>query len=300
MGRGPRPSTPPKDANVLFQPFLSNAGLQLLQGHVERILSMKHESISSEWIMNTHLLGESWLLDLATAPRLLDAVQTFCGPDITLLQTHLFCKPRGCEATPWHQDGSSDTDIPLATIWISLDDLTLPSSGALLVLPGQHKHNLLPSDPCDHFQFDRVLPASFVRQHAPAVRYALGAGHAAVHHQWLPHASEPNTSLAIRRVIVLRYMATAAVRAAGVPLWRLVRRCRTHEDANATVPTIERVATCPPLHLTTSTPLTVDGNIPHDDDPLHDDDDDDQEELYPDYRFADVYFPGRSLLVRGS
>ncbi|ETV84223.1 hypothetical protein, variant [Aphanomyces astaci] len=212
--------------------------------------------------MNIHLLGETWLLDLAMDTHLLDAVQEFCGSNITLLQTHLFCKPRGCLPTPWHQDGSSDTDIPLATVWITLDDLDAPSSGALVVLPGQHQLNLLPSEASDHFQFDRVLPTSYLSQHK-AFRYALHAGDAAVHHQWLPHASDTNTMLPFRRVIVLRYMATSVLEAEGVALWR-----RTSGNALAPV------------------------------DPV-DEDKDEEGELYPDFRAANVYFEGRNICLRG-
>ncbi|CAK5172106.1 unnamed protein product [Aphanomyces euteiches] len=190
-----------------------------------------------------------------------DTVQLFCGPDISLLQTHLFCKPQRCSATPWHQDGSSAEDIPLATVWITLDDITPPFSGGLVVLPGQHKHNLLPSEASDHFQFDRILPATYIAQQSP-FRYPLGAGHAAIHHQWLPHASEPNLTLNYRRVIVLRFISTSVLMAEGVALWsirndgELARKCAIEEDGEA--------------------------------------------ELYPDFRQEDVFIEGRNIILRGA
>ncbi|ETW07508.1 hypothetical protein, variant 3 [Aphanomyces invadans] len=183
---------------VLWRPFLSSNGLAFLRHQVDRVLARTHASVSTEWIMNVHLLGESWLLDLAMEKHLLDAVQRFCGPDITLLQTHLFCKPQG----------------------ITLDDLVAPFSGALVVLPGQHQLTLLPSEASDHIQFDRVLSSAFVDQHK-SFRYGLHAGEAAVHHQWLPHASEGNTTLPYRRVIVLRYIATSVLETEAVALWRV-------------------------------------------------------------------------------
>ncbi|KAG9413502.1 hypothetical protein AC1031_012723 [Aphanomyces cochlioides] len=166
-----------------------------------------------------------------------------------------------CSATPWHQDGSSAEDIPLATVWITLDDITPPFSGGLVVLPGQHKHNLLPSEASDHFQFDRILPVAYIAQQSP-FRYPLRAGHAAIHHQWLPHASEPNLTLNYRRVIVLRYISTSVLMAEGVPLWsirndgELARECAIEEDGEA--------------------------------------------ELYPDFRQEDVFIEGRNIILRGA
>ncbi|ETW07506.1 hypothetical protein, variant 1 [Aphanomyces invadans] len=224
---------------VLWRPFLSSNGLAFLRHQVDRVLARTHASVSTEWIMNVHLLGESWLLDLAMEKHLLDAVQRFCGPDITLLQTHLFCKPQG----------------------ITLDDLVAPFSGALVVLPGQHQLTLLPSEASDHIQFDRVLSSAFVDQHK-SFRYGLHAGEAAVHHQWLPHASEGNTTLPYRRVIVLRYIATSVLETEAVALWRV----------------------CPGGSLVRVAQQDGDSN---------------ERELYPDFRTVNKYFEGRHVCMRG-
>ncbi|OQS01327.1 hypothetical protein ACHHYP_01378 [Achlya hypogyna] len=253
-----------RSVDALWRPFLTSTACKALQGHVDRIVAATASDVSTEWIMNIHLLGEHWLLDLAREPALLDAVERICGQDVTLMQSHVFCKPRGCPPTPWHQDGRSDDDAPMATVWITLDDINAPSSGGLCVLPGLHIRGLLPSDASDHFQFDRVLSSAFVSTQTP-VPYALRAGEAAVHHPLLPHASAPNTRLPYRRVLVLRYLATAALEAAGVPLYG------ARGDA-----------------LELLRPAQTDG-----------DDDDDGGEFYQDYRDADVYFEGRSIVVRG-
>ncbi|RHY43474.1 hypothetical protein DYB34_002889, partial [Aphanomyces astaci] len=85
------------------------------------------ESISTEWIMNIHLLGETWLLDLAMDTHLLDAVQPLSG-----IHTWPSCPPHHFHL------------MHVANDRITLDDLDAPSSGALVVLPGQHQLNLLP------------------------------------------------------------------------------------------------------------------------------------------------------------
>ncbi|EQC39163.1 hypothetical protein SDRG_03369 [Saprolegnia diclina VS20] len=256
---------------ALWRPFLTPDACAIMCRHVDRILAATAEDVSREWIMNVHLLGERWLFDLASEPALLDAVQHICGPEITLIQTHLFCKPRGCPPTPWHQDGRND-DAPMATVWITLDDVRDLGSGALQVLPGLHKHGLLPSEASDHFQFDKVLTPAFVASQTP-VAYNLRAGEAAVHHPLLPHASAPNSALAVRRVLVLRYLATAALGDSPLYSWPPSER--------------EPVLFAPGA--------TADANIADDDDEETDDG-----EFYQDHRDADAFFEGRSIVVRSS
>ncbi|OQR92560.1 hypothetical protein THRCLA_22378 [Thraustotheca clavata] len=208
--------------------------------------------------MNVHLLGEDWLLDLAREKSLLDAVEFICGHDITLIQTHLFCKPFGCPETPWHQDGR-EQNTPMATVWISLDDLSHPTSGALCVLPQLHSYGLLPSESSNHFQFDNVLTQDFVQQFESVI-YDLKPGQAAIHHPLLPHASMANTILPYRRVIVLRYLSTTALEGQIVPLYRAKDNGELELKAG---------------------------------------EENEEKEYYQDYRDSNVHFEGRCIVLRG-
>jgi phytanoyl-CoA hydroxylase len=97
-------------------------------------------------------------LALLTNPRLLDVVESLVGPEILSNPIqHARIKPplasvRTAEtaavvATPWHQDQAVHTpdadDTGMVTVWVAVTDAT-KANGCLRVLPGSHRHGLLP------------------------------------------------------------------------------------------------------------------------------------------------------------
>jgi hypothetical protein len=96
--------------------------------------------------------GREWLrkprraIELATHPRVVDAIEDILGPDVMLWDTRLFPKPaRSASNVSWYQDASYLGREPLTsalTAWIALSD-SLPENGAIRALPGSHNYGQL-------------------------------------------------------------------------------------------------------------------------------------------------------------
>src|SRR5262245_19549995 len=79
-----------------------------------------------------------WAHELATHPRVLDAVEDLLGPDLLIWATELFAKhPRDAAVSiGWHRDrpymGFAGETVPA---WVALSDST-PANGCLRAVPG--------------------------------------------------------------------------------------------------------------------------------------------------------------------
>ena len=83
-------------------------------------------------------LLQTWVAELASHPRVLDAVEDVLGPDILVWGTSLFVKDAHDPAfVTWHQDstywGLSEPDV--ATAWVALSPSTR-ESGCMKMIPG--------------------------------------------------------------------------------------------------------------------------------------------------------------------
>ena len=70
------------------------------------------------------LAYDTWFLNVARMPEILDMVEQVLGEDIALWNMSFFAKPaRVGTKTPWHQDGENWPIRPLATctVWIAID-----------------------------------------------------------------------------------------------------------------------------------------------------------------------------------
>ncbi len=99
------------------------------------------------------------VLDMITAPKLLDVVESLIGPEITSNPIqHVRIKPPGhrsaqdeirahITSTDWHQDHGvtheSADQTQMVTVWIAVTDATR-RNGCLQVQPGRHREDLLP------------------------------------------------------------------------------------------------------------------------------------------------------------
>jgi hypothetical protein len=181
---------------------------------------------------NPHLFHR-WAYDLATHPRVLDAVEQIIGPNILVHHASLFCKyPHDGTFVSWHQDGYYlDLNEPLlVSAWIALSDSN-GANGCMRVVPGSHlngraKHsnsaisekNLLPSG----------LEIACEVDERDAVDVSLRAGEISLHHVNLVHGSNPNRSTEPRLGFAVRYVVPS-VRQAVVSVPTVLARGRDDE-----------------------------------------------------------------------
>lgn len=158
---------------------------------------------------------EKFIWELATHPRILDAIEAAIGPNFHLLATHFFNKYGEGESAEafvaWHQDVTFwGLEPPYAiTAWYAVDDSDR-ENGCMQVIPATHhgilahgksaqKGNLLSIN-----QEVTVTP----EQLATAVDLPLRSGQMSLHDGTLIHGSLPNRSDRRRCGLTLRYVPT--------------------------------------------------------------------------------------------
>ena len=171
---------------------------------------------------NPHLFHR-WAYDLATHPRVLDAIEQIIGPNILVHHASLFCKyPHDGAFVSWHQDGYYlELNEPLlVSAWIALSDSNV-ANGCMRVVPESHRNgrakhsssaisekNLLPSG----------LEIACEVDERDATDVVLRAGEMSLHHVNLVHGSNPNHSAEPRLGFAVRYVAPSVRQAvASVP-----------------------------------------------------------------------------------
>jgi chlorinating enzyme len=139
-----------------------------------------------------------WAYDLATHPRILDAVEDVLGPDLLVWTVSIFPKyPRDPGYISWHQDGTYwGLDSPrVMTAWVALTDSTL-DNGCMRVMPGSHRRPILPHR--DTYAADNRLSRGQEIEvevdEQDAVDVVLRAGEMSLHHVNIIHGSDPNPS----------------------------------------------------------------------------------------------------------
>lgn len=149
--------------------------------------------------------------ELATHPRILDAVEAAYGPNLILLGTHFFTKypSSGDKFVAWHQDVTYWGLEPqrAITAWLAIDDADV-ENGCMRVVPGTHKLGLL-----DHGKSSKEGNLLSVNQsiaddaidESTAVDIELRAGQMSLHDGLLVHGSNPNRSTRRRAGLTLRY-----------------------------------------------------------------------------------------------
>jgi len=163
---------------------------------------------------------------LLTHARILDAVESFIGPDIAVSPVgNARIKPperiipeadeqgarRGLfRATPWHQDNGVVTadadDSEMLTVWFSIFDAPV-EAGCLQVMPGSHRGGLI------RHRADADGELSIPNARLPKQRprpLPVRAGDVLFLHRRLCHAALPNVSDSIRWSYDLRYLPAGA------------------------------------------------------------------------------------------
>ena len=151
---------------------------------------------------------------VATAPQLLDRIESILGPDLLLWSAEFFIKDAHSDKiVSWHQDltywGLGDTDNEI-TAWLALSEVNI-ESGCMRFLPGSHHQKLLPHR--DTFDANNLLSrgqkvAAQVDE-KEAVDVVLRPGQLSLHHGRIFHASGPNRSERERIGLAFRFLTPA-------------------------------------------------------------------------------------------
>ena len=160
-------------------------------------------------------LLQTWVAELASHPRVLDAVEDVLGPDILVWGTSLFVKDAHDPAfVTWHQDatywGLEPADRIL-TAWVALSDVPV-ESGAMKFLPGSHKGGQRAHSDTFHENnlLSRGQEIAVEVDEDEAADVVLKAGEFSLHHVLLAHGSHPNTTDQRRIGFAIRYLPTSA------------------------------------------------------------------------------------------
>lgn len=158
------------------------------------------------------------VMDMITAPKLLDVVESLIGPEITSNPIqHVRIKPPATDlrsdevrahitATNWHQDQGvtheSADNTQMITVWIAVTDATR-DNGCLTVQPKRHREELLPH--CDTGQIG--IPNEFIRG-SHSIPLPIKSGSIVIFHPMAPHASLINKTDGFRWSFDVRFNVT--------------------------------------------------------------------------------------------
>jgi len=161
----------------------------------------------------THLMLP-WVYQIASHPRVLDAVEGAIGPNILVWGSDWFVKfARDPAFISWHQDGAYWGLNPpkVTTAWIALSASTL-ENGCMQVMPGTQKMQLPQRET---YALDNALSRgqeiALEVDESKAVAMMLDAGQMSLHHIGIAHGSKANSSDQPRIGIAVRYIAPEVV-----------------------------------------------------------------------------------------
>ena len=161
----------------------------------------------------THLMLP-WAYQIASHPKVLDAVEAAIGPNILVWGSDWFVKfPGDAAFISWHQDGAywGLTPPKVTTAWIALSPSTL-ESGCMQVMPGTQKMNLPQRDTYARDNaLSRGQEIALDVQEAKAVALTLRPGEMSLHHIGIAHGSKANRSDYPRIGFAVRYIAPEVV-----------------------------------------------------------------------------------------
>jgi non-haem Fe2+, alpha-ketoglutarate-dependent halogenase len=161
----------------------------------------------------THLMLP-WVYQMASHPKVLDAVEGAIGPNILVWGSDWFVKFAHDPAfISWHQDGAYWGLNPpkVTTAWIALSPSTL-ENGCMQVMPGTQKMQLPQRET---YALDNALSRgqeiALEVDESKAVALTLDAGEMSLHHIGIAHGSKANSSDQPRIGIAVRYIAPEVV-----------------------------------------------------------------------------------------
>lgn len=208
---------------ILFPiPVLSQDETARFRGEYEGFCEQLGSRPNAAQSRNPHLFHR-WAYDLATHPRILDAIEDIIGPNILVHHATLFCKYPGDGAfISWHQDGFylNLSEPLLVSAWIALSDSN-EINGCMRVVRNSHQKGRI-AHTNSAISADNLLPSGLEIacevDEREATDVVLSAGEMSLHHVNLVHGSNPNHSATPRLGFAVRYVAPSVQQAvAKVP-----------------------------------------------------------------------------------
>ena len=163
--------------------------------------------------MSQPQLHFGWAHELATHPRVLDAVEALLGPDLLVHSASIFSKPPHSRSfVSWHQDGAywGLSEPGVTSAWIALSPSTR-ENGCLRVVPGSHTSRTLPfaETPAPDNLLASGAEILVAVDEAEAADLLLAPGEMSLHHVDIVHGSSPNGSDGKRVGFAVRYISPA-------------------------------------------------------------------------------------------
>ena len=151
------------------------------------------------------------LMEYGRHGRLLDAVASLLGDDLTFVNSMCITKPPEVDARhPLHQDllyfGFRPADAMLGT-WTALEDATR-ENGCLAVLPGSHEGALLDHEMPDWDFVNAGYLGAKGFDAANRVHLPMKRGETLLFHSLLIHGSGTNRTEGFRRIVSTHYART--------------------------------------------------------------------------------------------
>ncbi|MGI9317108.1 MAG: phytanoyl-CoA dioxygenase family protein [bacterium] len=149
--------------------------------------------------------------ELATHPKLLDAVEQLLGPDILIYNvTYIVKEPMSLSYVSWHQDltyWGLDSDDQISA-WLALSEAS-EQSGCMQMIPGSHLQGMKTHDIGINDDNNVLFQSQTVHDidSASGVMCPLSPGQASLHHGWTLHRSMPNESEDRRIGLNIQYIA---------------------------------------------------------------------------------------------
>jgi hypothetical protein len=218
-----------RDAGIVFPvPVLSPGELREYRRACDALEAQLGGKPRTVEVRQMHLHFR-WAYELATHPRVLDAVEDLLGPDLLVWATELFAKhPRDAGVSiGWHRDGpymglAGET----TTAWVALSD-SAAANGCLRAVPGLGRYGT-PSGP----------PGTAVAEWG-AVDVRLRAGEMSLHDAHILHGSAPNLSDEKRVGFVIRFLTPQTRPLTGRPPVVLARGSDRHNHFRIVEPPAE-------------------------------------------------------------
>jgi ectoine hydroxylase-related dioxygenase (phytanoyl-CoA dioxygenase family) len=152
--------------------------------------------------------------ELATHPRILDAVEALIGPNLLLMGSHFFCKYGPTEAfVAWHQDVTYWGLEPQLAVsaWYAVDDSDA-GNGCMQVIPRTHLDGIRShgksSDSAGNLLSVNQAVEVTNEELQNVVNIELKAGEISLHHGLTLHGSPPNRSTRRRCGLAMIYLPT--------------------------------------------------------------------------------------------
>jgi non-haem Fe2+, alpha-ketoglutarate-dependent halogenase len=171
-----------------------------------------------------------WAYELATHPRVLDAVEDVLGPDLLIWATELFAKHPQDTAVSinWHRDRSyMGLTGETTTAWVALSTSSA-ANGCMRAVPGPARREARPGR-------QGVVEVD----EREVVDVLLEAGEMSLHDAEILHGSSPNRSEEKRVGFVIRFVTPQTRPLGGRPLVILARGSDRHQHFHLVEPPAE-------------------------------------------------------------